>query len=106
MEDWTDKNLGNYQIVEEMERGRMTAVYGALDMELQHLVALRILPEYFRRHPTLIQRFRQEAIQAANLDLPNIIAIFEAGEDERRLCFAIKYTDLQRSSNKMPIPWF
>jgi serine/threonine protein kinase len=85
--------MGKYEIIEELGRGGMATVYKAYDRDLQRTIALKVLPEYFQHDPTLIQRFRQEAIHAARLEHPNIITIFDVGEDKGLLYFAMQYVE-------------
>jgi outer membrane protein assembly factor BamD (BamD/ComL family) len=89
------KTLGKYRIIGEIGRGGMAVVYKAFDTQLERTVALKVLPEYFRHSPDLIQRFKQEAVHVATLDHPNIITIYDVGEEGGLLYFAMKYVEGQ-----------
>ena len=73
--------LGRYRILGELGRGTMGVVYRAEDPSLKRSVAIKIvLGEAVARQEAL-QRFRQEAESAARLHHPNIVSIFDVGED-------------------------
>ena len=74
------ENCGKYKIICELARGGMGIVYKAEDPDLQRLVAIKELfleqVEESKRDE-FIERFRREAILAANLRHPNIVAIYD-----------------------------
>jgi serine/threonine-protein kinase len=79
--------LGNYQILEEIGHGGMGVIYRARQRHSRRTVALkRILGREADSRETL-SRFRREALAAASLDHPNILPIYEVGEDEDGLPF-------------------
>jgi TolB-like protein/Flp pilus assembly protein TadD/tRNA A-37 threonylcarbamoyl transferase component Bud32 len=82
-----DRRLGNYQILDEIGQGGMGVIYRARQRHSRRIVALkRILAHEADSRETLI-RFRREAQAAASLDHPNILPIYEVGEDEDGLPF-------------------
>jgi serine/threonine protein kinase/tetratricopeptide (TPR) repeat protein len=82
--DW---RLGNYQILEEIGHGGMGIIYRARQRHSRRIVALkRILAHEADSRETLL-RFRREAQAAASLDHPNILPIYEIGEDDDGLPF-------------------
>src|SRR6266496_2502795 len=87
--DWL---LGNYQILEEIGRGGMGVIYRARQRHSRRIVALkRILSCHADSQETLV-RFRREAEAAARLDHPNILPIYEVGENEDGLpSFSMKF---------------
>src|SRR5436305_6551923 len=73
--------LGPYEIQSTLGAGGMGEVYRARDTRLQRDVALKILPESFAREGDRLHRFEQEARAVAALNHPNILAIFDTGQD-------------------------
>ena len=63
-------------------RGGMALVYRAQDLLLNRPVALKILYPELRADPNFVERFRREAQAAANLSHPNIVPVFDWGEDD------------------------
>src|SRR5437763_7406566 len=72
--------LGPYEIQSALGAGGMGEVYRARDTRLQRDVALKILPESFAREGDRLHRFEQEARAVAALNHPNILAIFDTGQ--------------------------
>jgi serine/threonine-protein kinase len=93
MQDLLDRALGKYVIIEEIGRGGMGAVYKARDVELDRIVAIKVLSPYLVGEPRLVQRFMREARLAANLDHPNIVTIYDIGGEGSYYYFAMKYLE-------------
>src|SRR2546428_3280234 len=73
--------LGPYEIQSPLGVGAMGEVYRARDTRLGRNVALKILPESFARDTDRLHRFEQEARAVAALNHPNILAIFDPGQN-------------------------
>ena len=73
--------IGPYEIVAPLGAGGMGEVYRARDTRLGRDVALKILPESFARDGDRLHRFQQEARAVAALNHPNILAIFDTGQN-------------------------
>ena len=73
--------LGPYEIQSAIGAGGMGEVYRARDTRLNRDVAIKILPASFSADPDRLQRFAQESRAAAALNHPNILSIFDIGED-------------------------
>lgn len=73
--------LGPYEIQSAIGAGGMGEVYCALDTRLNRQVALKILPASFAADPDRLQRFAQESRAAAALNHPNILSIYDIGDD-------------------------
>jgi WD40 repeat protein len=73
--------LGPYEIQAPIGAGGMGEVYRARDARLNRDVAIKILPASFSTDPERLQRFAQESRAAAALNHPNILSIFDIGED-------------------------
>ncbi len=71
-----------YQVTHLIARGGMALVYRAQDLLLGRAVALKVLYPELSADPTFVERFRREAQAAANLSHPNIVPVFDWGQDE------------------------
>ncbi|MGB8178855.1 MAG: Stk1 family PASTA domain-containing Ser/Thr kinase [Acidimicrobiales bacterium] len=83
MEPVNDPRLysNRYQVTHLIARGGMAIVYRAQDTLLNRAVALKILYPELSEDPLFVERFRREAQAAANLSHPNIVPVFDWGED-------------------------
>jgi tetratricopeptide (TPR) repeat protein len=82
-----------YQIVGELGRGGMGIVYKAQDTVLDRPVAFKVLPDALRENPQALANFLREAKSAAKLNHPNIVTVYDAGEQEGRFYIAMEYVD-------------
>jgi serine/threonine protein kinase len=73
--------LGPYEITGLLGAGGMGEVYRARDSRLQREVSIKVLPEAVRDDRERLARFEREAQTASNLNHPNLLTIFEIGED-------------------------
>jgi eukaryotic-like serine/threonine-protein kinase len=73
--------LGPYDIQSLLGQGGMGEVYRARDSRLDRVVAIKVLPASFSADAERLQRFVQEARSAAALNHPNILSIFDIGEE-------------------------
>jgi cyclic di-GMP phosphodiesterase len=73
--------LGPYQIVERIGRGGMATVYKGHHVGLDRPVAIKVLPEFFSDDPIYQQRFQHEARSVARLKHPNILSVYDFGQD-------------------------
>ena len=74
--------LGPYEIQSLVGAGGMGEVYRAHDSRLDRTVAIKVLPASFSADRERLQRFAQEARAAAALNHPNILSIFDIGEEQ------------------------
>jgi len=80
--------LGSYEILSPLGAGGMGEVYRARDAKLDRDVALKVLPPHLARDPEALERFEREAKTIAALSHPNILSIFDFGE-ERGIAYAV-----------------
>ncbi|HUT31847.1 MAG TPA: serine/threonine-protein kinase [Planctomycetota bacterium] len=72
--------LGKYEIIELLGRGGMATVYGARQTSLDRPCAIKVLPAALARDASFVARFQREARSAAAVMHPNIIQIYDVGE--------------------------
>lgn len=78
----TERTLADrYELVSHIARGGMADVYEARDTLLGRKVAVKVLHSQFSSDEAFVKRFRREAQAAANLSHPNIVSIYDWGED-------------------------
>jgi len=69
-----------YRIIEILGEGGMGAVYKASDLELDRIIALKVIRPELASNPEILQRFKQELILARQVTNRNVIRIFDLGE--------------------------
>jgi len=84
------ERIGKYRIIDELGRGTMGEVYKAFDPVLNRHVALKTLPVKLGPDNETLQRFQREAQAAALLEHPNIVAVYDFGEDKGLLYMAMQ----------------
>ena len=75
-------SLGRYRVIEQLGRGGMATVFRCHDPNLDRHVAVKVLPSFHTEDPTFTGRFTQEAQTVARLNHPNILQIYDFGEDK------------------------
>jgi cyclic di-GMP phosphodiesterase len=73
--------LGTYRLMDEIGRGGMASVHRAYHPALDRHVAIKVLPEFFAEDADYRQRFLHEARSVARLTHPNILKVFDFGDD-------------------------
>ncbi len=86
-----DALTAEYEIIEELGRGGMALVYRARDRHLEREVAIKVLPFSLAFDSEFVERFQREARTAAQLEHPNIIAIYRVGRSGRVIYFVMKF---------------
>ena len=84
---------GRYEATHLVARGGMAQVYRAMDLQLDRPVALKVLFPELSVDRTFVERFRREAQAAANLSHPNIVPVFDWGEDDGAYFIVMEYID-------------
>lgn len=71
-----------YEVISKIGAGGMADVYKAKDNKLNRFVAVKVMKSEFREDKTFITKFKREAQAAAGLANPNIVNVFDVGEDD------------------------
>ena len=82
-----------YRLVEKLARGGMATVYRALDTRLDRTVAVKVMHEGLGDDMDFARKFDREARAAARLSHPNIVAVFDQGEDRGRPYIVMEYVE-------------
>ena len=82
-----------YEITHLIARGGMAQVYRAHDRQLDRIVALKVLFAELSVDQTFVERFKREAQNAARLSHPNIVPVFDWGEDDGTYFIVMEYID-------------
>jgi serine/threonine protein kinase len=85
--------ISHYRIVTKIGAGGMGEVYLAEDMRLGRKVAIKVLAEQLTKNRDRLSRFDQEAYAASALNHPNIITIYEMGDEDGRHFIATEFID-------------
>jgi serine/threonine protein kinase len=90
----TKAELGrDYRIERELGRGGMAVVYKGVEIALDRVVAIKVVPPDHANAGQAAERFRREAKLAASLDHPNIIPVYRVGQAGPLHFMAMKYVE-------------
>lgn len=109
-EDLIGREFGNVVLVRELGRGTMGAVFVGYQKSLKRQVAVKLLPKADSENESARIQFRDEAETVAILSHPNIVPIFEVGEDDEfyfqvmQLVVGSDFGRLIRDRRKHPLP--
>ena len=88
------KILGNrYELLEKIGEGGMSYVYKARCQILDRIVAIKILKEEYSNDHAFVNRFRTEAMAAARLSHPNIVNIYDVGQQDDVYYIVMEYVE-------------
>lgn len=88
-----DKINERYQIIKTIGEGGMANVYLALDTILNRQVAVKILRGDLADDEKFVRRFQREALSASKLTHPNIVEVYDVGEDKGLYYIVMEYID-------------
>jgi WD40 repeat protein len=101
------RELGEYELLEQLARGGMGVIYRARQRDLDRIVAVKLLLLGPRASPDFVKRFRAEASAAAGLHHPNIVAIHQVGVHQGEHYLAMDLVDgpdLAKFIKDQPLP--
>jgi serine/threonine-protein kinase len=82
-----------YELHRKLARGGMSNVYLARDLLLDRPVAVKVLFPEYAKEESFVERFRREAQAAANLNHPNIVAIYDWGQQANTYFIVMEYVE-------------
>ena len=82
-----------YQIIRSIGEGGMANVYLAYDTILDRNVAVKILRGDLADDEKFVRKFQREAISASSLSHPNIVEVYDVGEDDGKYFIVMEYVD-------------
>jgi serine/threonine protein kinase len=91
MSDLSGRQLGKYELREIIRRGGMSAVYEAYQPSLHRLVAVKVLA--FPGDPEFAARFEREARSIAALQHPNVVRVYDYGEQDGQAYLVMQYVE-------------
>ena len=102
------QRIGRYQVLEDIASGGQGSVHRALDPETGQIVALKVLHPHLGGDSAFLERFHREAQLSASIEHPNVIRIFEVGQDGDSHFISMEYLplsiyDLIEAQGQLPI---
>src|ERR1700761_809255 len=94
--------LANYRIDEKLGEGGMGVVYKAMDLNLDRVVAIKVISADLSRDPGLLERFRAEAKAQAHLNHTNIASLFTLLTVDNHTCIVMEYLEGEALDQMLP----
>ncbi len=91
------QTLGQYRVIEQIGEGGMATVFKAFQPGLNREVALKVLPPHFAKQADFTERFAREAQAIGNLHHPNILPVYDSGQDKGFSYLAMRYIPKART---------
>ena len=82
-----------YEIIGEIGSGGMAIVYKAKDYTLRRMVAIKVLKKEYAEDEAVVSKFRKEALSAGGLTHPNIVAVYDLGQEYTIDYIVMEYID-------------
>jgi len=89
----TGRTLGQCRLLEQLGSGGMATVYKAYQPSLDRYVAVKVLPPSLARTPGFAARFRREARAIARLNHPNILPVYDSGQEGELSYIVMRYVE-------------
>ncbi|HEX6501925.1 MAG TPA: protein kinase [Terriglobales bacterium] len=85
--------IGKYDVLEVIGRGGMGVVYKATDPHIGRFVAIKMITAGFAGNPDLLKRFYREAQSTGNLQNPNIVTVYDLGDQDGNPYLVMEYLE-------------
>ena len=85
------RRIGRYRVLENIASGGQATVHRAWDSQTGRVVALKVIHPLMAGDPAFLERFHREASMAASLSHPNVIQVYEVGQDGDTHFIAMEY---------------
>ena len=96
-----NKQLGKYEILDEIGSGGMGVVYRARHIKLNRIAAVKAIRERYATSDKHLERFKREAAVCAKLSHPNVIKLFDYGEEDGTCFYAMEFIDALTLKEKL-----
>ncbi|HEX8229087.1 MAG TPA: protein kinase [Chloroflexia bacterium] len=109
MDTLVGRRLGKYHLESLLGRGGMATVYRAHDTVLNRAVAIKVLDPALAIDPKAVERFKREAVTAANLEHPNIVRVYDVQQDGSLHYISMRYVqgttlrDILQDNGPLPL---
>lgn len=87
------RRLGGYDLIRPLGQGGMGTVYLARQVSLDRPVALKVMHRHLAGDPDLVARFLREAVAAARLVHPNVVQVYDVGEQDGAPFYSMEYVE-------------
>lgn len=84
---------GRYELIEIVGEGGMSTVFKARDKILDRIVAVKVLKDEFSKDTGFVEKFKTEALSAASISHPNIVNIYDVGQEKDVHYIVMEYVD-------------
>ena len=103
-----EKRIGRYRVLEEISSSGHATVYRVRDTRSGEVLALKVLHPHLSRDSSYLERFQREARMASSLHHPNVVRIFEVGQEGDSYFIAMEYLPLSlnhllRVQGRLPV---
>jgi len=99
--DLTGKTIGEYQLIELIHRGQNT-IYKGFQPSMNRYVAVKILRSSLADDPAFVQRFQQDMELVAGLEHPNVLPIYDFGQQDGLLYIVMRHVETGTLKDRLP----
>jgi len=101
MTDLLGKTIGEYQLIELIHQGQNT-IYKGFQPSMNRYVAVKILRQSLAADPTFVQQFHQDMERIAGLEHPNVLRIYDYGQQDGLLYIVTQYVETGSLKDRLP----